>query len=573
MSTQGQQSQAGSPVYRTERVIASLVMAWVIILTTYMIFQDHALSHASMYFLKIILSLSGAVMLATLPGFMDVNYNVGGFSVRAAGGAAAFVFIYTQSPNLPALKIDPAQARPAQKQVLPKSDNLSQLTNGYPTLMAVSLVPPGLLFSSAPSNGGSGRTGGFEAGVSITPDDGDAPLSGAPGISIGEAVSTDAVAFVRAAAGYARVAVREFRVLLDTAATALRDGVSRLAGTVGDLLGALKTLAGAPRHAITLVSDSLSTTTDDMISGLLGPEGAPAGDLLGQVSGLTTGLLGGLGNSLDGILSNPDGTVQALTSAVQDTTHTVLNTTEKLAHGVTDLLDNATGGLTSGLTPAANQIVSGITSTTGRVVDGITPVVTNTASQVLDGVGDGIGKLTEQLNAVSPSLIATIDPDFAAGKTLLQLPDRLDTTASVPLLEKLGAPLGKFGAEDGRGLIGGLGERNLLANKFADPLGGERLGSGPTCIGGCGGSLSSAGIGGNLSSTVSGLGIGQGPLLGSLSNSGGLGSGPVSGGSIGGGPAANVGGGGASASQGPISSALGNTRSILGGATKALGRR
>ena len=73
-----------------------------------MIFQDHALSHASMYFLKIILSLSGAVMLATLPGFMDVNYTVGGFSVRAAGGAAAFVFIYTQSPNLPVLKLDPA---------------------------------------------------------------------------------------------------------------------------------------------------------------------------------------------------------------------------------------------------------------------------------------------------------------------------------------------------------------------------------------------------------------------------------------------------------------------------------
>ena len=60
-------------------------MAWVIILTTYMIFQDHALSHSSMYFLKIILSLSGAVMLATLPGFMDVNYTIGGFSVRRGG--------------------------------------------------------------------------------------------------------------------------------------------------------------------------------------------------------------------------------------------------------------------------------------------------------------------------------------------------------------------------------------------------------------------------------------------------------------------------------------------------------
>jgi hypothetical protein len=65
MSNVGGENQKTAPLYRAERGIASLTMAWVIILTTYMIFQNHALSHTSIYFLKIILSLSGSVMLAT----------------------------------------------------------------------------------------------------------------------------------------------------------------------------------------------------------------------------------------------------------------------------------------------------------------------------------------------------------------------------------------------------------------------------------------------------------------------------------------------------------------------------
>jgi hypothetical protein len=557
MSTQGQQSPAASPIYRIERVIASLVMAWVIILTTYMIFQDHALSQASMYFLKIILSLSGAVMLATLPGFMDINYTVGGFSVRAAGGAAAFVFIYTQSPNLPALKLDPAQAKPAQQQPLPKSDNLSQLTNGFPTLMAFSLVPPGMMFSSAQSRGADARSGGLAAGVTInTSGDSAMVTGGLGGVTLGEAVSSDAHAVLGAVAGYARGAARRLLALLDMAAAALRDGVSRAAATVGDLLGAVKTLGGAPSQTIATITASLSSRADDLVSGLFGPEGAPVGALLNQVGGLTTGLLGGLQNSVDGIVSTTDRTVQALTLGLQGTAHTVLDGTEKLAHGVTDVLDTATGGLTAGLTPAANRIVSGIASTTGRVVDDVTPVVANTTSQVLGGAGDGVGKLTEQLNALSPALVSKIDLDFAVGQTLLQLPEGLEINGSIPLLDKVAGPLDNIADDGKRGLLlSGAGERNLLADKFTDLSRVEALPAGPTCIGGCGG---------QLRDTVSALGGGQERLLGSLN-----GSGPASGG----GPAAVGAGGGGQTSQGPISSAVGATSSILGGATKLLGRR
>lgn len=584
MSTQGQQSPVASPIYRTERVIASLVMAWVIILTTYMIFQDHALSHASMYFLKIILSLSGAVMLATLPGFMDVNYTIGGFSVRAAGGAAAFVFIYTQSPNLPALKLDPAEAKPAQHQPVRKSDNLSQLSNGLPMLMAFSLIAPDLLFSFGPSDKANSRSGGFEAGVEINPPQSD-PLSGAApgGIGLGEAVRGDAAAVVVTIASYARAAGRELLMLLDTAAAALRGGVSKLADTVGNLLEVAKMLGGVPPQGIALVSQNLTARTDELVSSIVGIEGAPTDSLFTLFDGLTIGLSGDSQNPVGGIVATVGGTVEGLTSLVQGSVHTLLDCTGTLAHGVTGLLDGATGGLTAGLTPAANELVSGLASATGRVVDGITPVVAKTAGQLMDGVGDGVGQLTERLNAVSPTLLNAIDQDFLAGHSLIAAPNPLETTASLPRLDKLGGTLDKLRVNDhgllaGGGLLGRGGERNSLASKFNDPLGGEALPTGPVCIGGCGGTLLS-GVGGALSGTVGGLGAGQGRLLGSL-NGGGAAAGPalggasgglLSGGNLGASPAAGL--GRAGAPGGAISSTVGTTRSILGGVTRGLGRR
>jgi hypothetical protein len=260
---------------------------------------------------------------------------------------------------------------------------------------------------------------------------------------------------------------------------------------------------------------------------------------------------------VDGIVSTTDHTVQALTSGVQSTTHTVLHGTDKLAHGVTDLLGEATGGLTAGLTPAADRLVSGVTSTAGRIVDGVTPVVANTTSRVLGGVADGADRLTEQLNAASPALVSKIDPDFAAG---LQLPAELEPDASVRLLEKVAE---KTDAGDQHALFGGVGERHQLDARFAEPLGHEAPSSGPTCIGGCGEKLLSGG-GGPVRDSLGGLGTGQGRLLGSLS-----GGGPDSGG----GPIAAGAGGVGRASQGPVSSVVGSAGSLLGGATRRVGRR
>jgi hypothetical protein len=216
MSTPAVDGKVASPLYRTERVIASLTMAWVIILTTYMIFQDHALSHTSIYFLKIILALSGAVMLATLPGFFDVNYSVGGFSVRAAGGAAAFVFIYTQSPHLPTLNAADAQRPPPsqERRPPPAPAPLSSRTDGFPVLMALAISPASLLPAPAqPNYQGIAIEAGAESAST------DANLGAGPRrMSIGEAIRTDISAFGATVVSYVRSGLQRVKTWLTSAA-------------------------------------------------------------------------------------------------------------------------------------------------------------------------------------------------------------------------------------------------------------------------------------------------------------------------------------------------------------------
>jgi hypothetical protein len=50
-------------------------------------------------------------MVGTLPGFLNVELTLPGIALRAAGGAAAFVFVYTQAPNVPQLGLAPPDIR------------------------------------------------------------------------------------------------------------------------------------------------------------------------------------------------------------------------------------------------------------------------------------------------------------------------------------------------------------------------------------------------------------------------------------------------------------------------------
>ena len=90
-----------------ERIVATVIAVWVVVLISYLILSDRDFDPARIYFLKILLALSCGIVVGTLPGFLNLNLNAPGLVVRAAGGAAAFVFVYTQSPSVPELGLAP----------------------------------------------------------------------------------------------------------------------------------------------------------------------------------------------------------------------------------------------------------------------------------------------------------------------------------------------------------------------------------------------------------------------------------------------------------------------------------
>jgi hypothetical protein len=93
-----------------ERIVAVVVAVWIIALVSWLILQSTPMREDQIYFLKILLALSVAVFLASLPGYLNLKYDIGGLAVRAGGALAAFIFVYTQAPNVPQLHLQPPPA-------------------------------------------------------------------------------------------------------------------------------------------------------------------------------------------------------------------------------------------------------------------------------------------------------------------------------------------------------------------------------------------------------------------------------------------------------------------------------
>jgi hypothetical protein len=549
--------QTTQPLYRTERVIASLTVAWVMILTTYMIFQDHALSHASIYFLKIVLSLSGGVMLATLPGFFDINYTLGGFSVRAAGGAAAFVFIYTQSPTLPAFQADPvvAPVPPHQSGGQAKPDRTSARAEGFPVLMAFAVSPASFAptevnyhYGAAPS-GAVAQLGGYRQ------------VGGGRRVSFGEAVQADVRALGSAIASYARTAFNKLASALDGAAMLLRSAVDAALGKVRGLLGIPDDGNGLPNTIAVFGEEELEPL--DALAPLLGPSDQTLGSLLSGLSTTTTTVLEGLNGAVGGVVATADHTVNGLVSTVQATSHQLLDTTDALVGGVTGLLDETTNGLTGRLTAPVETLTSGLTEKTGNIVDTVLPKTAELTSSVLETVNSGVNGLTDRLNSVTPAIVSKLDPDFLATHSLPRL-EQAALLNDVPALpDQLDAVVGKVPATIGVALPDRLQTNTLLAGRGLGGSFSENR-TGETCISGCGAPL--AALTGGVRDTLGGL-TGHVGSRGGITVLGG-------GGLVGGGSSGPVGGSQeAGAGSGPIGSTLQQTGSVVRGTVQSLRRR
>lgn len=536
------------PLYRTERVIASLTVAWVIILTTYMIFQDHALSHTSIYFLKIILSLSGAVMLATLPGFFDVNYSLGGFSVRAAGGAAAFVFIYTQAPNIPSLKAEPAPPRALSQEKAvssPGSDRLSSRSDVYPVLMAIAISPA---FSVAGAARPHYEGVWAEAGAGL--DSGG--LSGGT-VNVVEAVSADLRAGVAVAVDYAQRALHRIKSLLDITAERFRSVVSSLIETGKTLLG--QTVAELQP------AETIGVVTQDIVPAL----GEVTGTLTGGIThSLTVALqdvcasvAGTLSGTVSAVTALTDRTVDALVKAVHVTTQDLIAQTQVLLGDATHLTDQTIAILPPVLADPVADITQAVLPKTTALVDGALRDVGKTSDGLLEGLSARVNAVTEQINAVSPSIIGAIDPAFAAADVIPDLAKGIDNVLAGDRLDALEKDLGTI-----------AGNLTRLEGSALD-LSSEKslLGGG---LSGLSGPLESGKVAGGLGAVADNLDCLAGCGQGGLANTGLAAGGALSLGGTGSGPADS---GHASGGGGLVSSAVGTVGSTVGKVLSPLKRR
>jgi hypothetical protein len=536
------------PLYRTERVIASLTVAWVIILTTYMIFQDHALSHTSIYFLKIILSLSGAVMLATLPGFFDVNYSIGGFSVRAAGGAAAFVFIYTQAPNIPSLKAEPAPPRQEKTVSSPGSDRLSSRSDVYPVLMAVAISPA---FNAAGAARPKYEGVWAEAGAGL--DSGG--LFGGTGhkVSVVEAVSADLRAGVAVAMDYAQRALHRIKGWLDIAA-------ERFRSVVGSLIEAGKTLLGQtpaevqPVEIIGAVTEDVAPVLDEVTGTLTG---GITHSLTVALQNVGTSVTGTLSGTVGAVTALTDRTVDALVAAVHVTSQDLIAQTQALLGNATHLTDRTIAILPPVLADPVADITQAVLPKTTALVDGALRDVGKTGDGLLEGLSARVNAVTEQINAVSPSIIGAIDPAFAATDIIPDLAKGIDNALVQDRLDALENNLGTI-----------AGNLTRLDGSALD-LSSEKslLGGG---LSGLSGPLESGKVAGGLGAVAGNLGCLAGCGQGGLANTGlaggggalGLGGAP-SGPADNGGPASGGGGGLVSSTLGAAGSTVGKVLSPL----------
>lgn len=488
MSMPTENQREDLPLYRTERIIASLTVSWVIALTTFMLFQESALSYTSVYFLKIILALSGAVMLATLPGFFDISYNMSGFTVRAAGGAAAFVFIYTQSPNIPALQAETPPASPTVERGEKQGNiyHLSPKGDGYPVLFALaispaSFAPPQYYYTASSAH--AHQNGSWFPAQSGRQD----------GISIGSAIARDMSAMASAVYAALKQMLLQAKSLLDAAAFEIRGAVESFISSAMSLLGLQLDAKGL--QAVNLYSEELPETVESLAGALTEPDSGVTDPLITAVEGVNgfavntleialTSVVSVVDN-LDSVVTLTDKTTTALISGVQDTTGHVWQVTKVLTGQTV-----APGGVTGTLSEPVTDLTGSIGSTTQTLTTPVLSTTTDTTGGVLDRVKSGFSTITNTINEISPAIVSRLDPNFPATVKLEGVLTNKPGQGLVPVAGQLTSAIPPLGAE-------GLGAVNSLDGVFSDeqalllsgkgPLPKADQGFEPVCVSGCDG--------------------------------------------------------------------------------------
>jgi hypothetical protein len=124
-----------------DRAAASLAALVIIGLAAFLLIRNTPIVQPQLFFaLRVVLSLAAAILGATIPGFLKLEWKGGGLIVRAGGALALFVLTFMYTPNL-------GNAAPPEAKVGVTTDFYK---NDYlPLARSVPLDKPFLLWAAA----------------------------------------------------------------------------------------------------------------------------------------------------------------------------------------------------------------------------------------------------------------------------------------------------------------------------------------------------------------------------------------------------------------------------------------
>lgn len=92
--------------FKFERRAALFTAIFIIAVVVFLVVRNEPFADTNLVVLmRIILAAAMGAFGGTIPGFLKVNYNAGGFSIRAAGALALFVIAYFGTPHVEALHL------------------------------------------------------------------------------------------------------------------------------------------------------------------------------------------------------------------------------------------------------------------------------------------------------------------------------------------------------------------------------------------------------------------------------------------------------------------------------------
>jgi hypothetical protein len=87
--------------HRVERYVALGVAVFIVIFCTAVIWRNKPVEDLNTaVYMRILLSVACGVLGGTIPGFLNVRFDVPGFAIRAAGGLALAVMTYVYTPTV-----------------------------------------------------------------------------------------------------------------------------------------------------------------------------------------------------------------------------------------------------------------------------------------------------------------------------------------------------------------------------------------------------------------------------------------------------------------------------------------